>query len=336
MNTSIQAMFLQYKEVPKGTPALEIIEKIPLMGRMYTNLPYKPHYGYRNGEPLHVGEKELAVQKARLIQFNSPISIKYLVVDIDVNNALFLYLDKYLPPPHIIVENLLNGHCHYIYEIAVPVFISMNANLDPIRYFAAIQRNLVHELGGDKGFTHYICKNMFIADDRQRVLYGQFPAYELGDLAKYLDLDKVEKPKKLEDFASEGRNCELFHGSRFWAYPQKNHHTNLHTFSKVVLSYALEFNDTQFQTPLGYNEVVGVANSVSNWTWLKYDGKHARKEKCQRLAKDGKKGGKANGRRNRNKRTEAQLLLNSGMNVTAIATKLKISRQTVYNWGLKK
>jgi hypothetical protein len=327
-------MFIQYQAVPQGIPALEVIEQIPLIGRLYTDMPHKPHYGYQKGEPLHIGRKEVAIQKARLIQFNSPISIKYLVIDIDDNNALFSYLDKGLPPPHIIVENLVNGHCHYIYELVLPVLTSIKANLHPIRYFTNIQRQLNHEFDADVGFTHYICKNPLIVDDRQRVLYGQFPAYTLDDLAKYVDLDKVPPAKKLESFANGGRNCELFDGSRFWAYSQKESYAQIGFFSKAVLNYALEFNDANFQIPLGYNEVVNTARSVSEWTWKHYDGSHPRKEKSESLAELGKKGGKAKGRASRHKHPKAREMLNNGMSKVDVANRLKVTTRTLQNWGL--
>jgi len=325
-------MYLQYKELPQGTPALEIIEQIPLMGRMYTNMPYKPNYGYRKGEPLHIGKKENIINRARFLQFNSPIAIKYLVFDIDQKNSLFTYLDSNLPPPHIIIENLLNGHCHYVYELELPVLTSMNANLHPIRYFTNIQRQLTNEFDADTGFTHYICKNPFISDDKQRVLYGQFPAYTLDDLAKYVDLESVKKPRKLEEFGNAGRNCELFNTTRLWAYEQKAKAANLNQFHQDVQVFASEQNSILFRMPLPHNEVCHIAKSVSNWTWNFYDGKHPRKSLSESLAKLGKKGGKAKGRKNRNKRTQAKTLLNSGMNKTQIADKLGVSRRTINYW----
>lgn len=329
-------MYLQYTELPQGTPALEIIEQIPLMGRMYTNMPYKPHYGYKKGEPLHIDRKENVVNRARFLQFNSPIAIKYLVFDIDQKNSLFTYLDNHLPPPHIIIENLLNGHCHYIYELALPVLTSMKAHLHPIRYFTNIQRQLTHEFDADEGFSHYICKNPFISDNKQRVLYGQFAAYTLDDLAKYVDLESVKKPQKLESFGNGGRNCELFNTTRLWAYDQKERTANLHQFHQVVQNFALEQNSMLFRIPLPHNEVNDIVKSVSNWTWIFYDGRHPRKELSESLSKLGKKGGKAKGRKNRNRRTQARKLLNDGMNKTQIADKLGVSRRTVNYWLLPK
>lgn len=325
-------MFIEYQTVPQDVPALEIAEQVPLLDRFYRNMPYKPHYGYRKGEPLHIGLREDAISKARLIQFNSPISTKYLVVDLDDHNAMFSYQDKDLPPPHIIIENLTNGHCHYIYELALPVLTGKKAHLHPIRYFNNIQRQLYHEFGADIGFTHYLCKNPFIVDDKQRVLYGQFPAYTLDDLAKYVDLEKVPLTKKLESFANGSRNCELFDGVRQWAYSQKCQNNSLSSFEKEVLNFALEFNSSCFHNPLGYNEVRATAKSISKWVWRHYNGSHARQEKSEILSKFGKKGGCAKGSSYYKARAKAWQLFNQGKTKTFIAAKLGITRQTVHNW----
>lgn len=325
-------MFIEYQAVPQDVPALEIAEQVPLLDRFYRNMPYKPHYGYKKGEPLHIGLREDAISKARLIQFNSPISTKYLVVDLDDHNALFSYQDKGLPPPHIIIENLTNGHCHYVYELALPVLTGKKAHLHPIRYFNNIQRQLYHEFDADTGFTHYICKNPFIVDDSQRVLYGQFPAYTLDDLAKYVDLEKVPLNKKLESFANGSRNCELFDGVRQWAYSQKRHHNSLYSFEKEVLDFAVAFNSGRFHNPLGYNEVRATAKSISKWTWRHYNGSHARQEKSEELSNLGRRGGHAKRAAYCEIRTRARKLFNKGSTKKFIAAQVGVTRQTIHNW----
>ena len=50
------------------------------------------------------------------------------------------------------------------------------------------------------------------------------------------------------------------------------------------------------------------------------------------LSELGRKGGKAKGRANRNKRTQAKKLFEQGLNKSQIATTIGVTRRTIINW----
>jgi len=59
--------------------------------------------------------------KHRLIQFNGPRYISYLLFDVDRPAAALAWQDANLPCPTLIVENPRNTFAHYAYELATPV-----------------------------------------------------------------------------------------------------------------------------------------------------------------------------------------------------------------------
>src|SRR5712672_2678650 len=75
-----------------------------------------------NGTRHGVFQPPVAMAKSkalrhRLVQFNGPKYLSYLVFDIDRAEAVLAWQDANLPRPTLIIENPFNGHAHYAYEL---------------------------------------------------------------------------------------------------------------------------------------------------------------------------------------------------------------------------
>ncbi|WP_448340290.1 replication initiation protein [Haemophilus influenzae] len=76
-----------------------------------------------------------------------------MVLDLDRENSAMDWELLGLPSPNIVVQNRLNGRCHYIYALEVPICNTKNARFKPISYFKKIQRAYIDKLGADQ---HYV------------------------------------------------------------------------------------------------------------------------------------------------------------------------------------
>ena len=70
-------------------------------------------------------EKALAYRYVELNQLYK----KFIALDIDIPGSAFLWDERGLPPPSIIVINPENTHCHYFYELKVPVYYTEQARV---------------------------------------------------------------------------------------------------------------------------------------------------------------------------------------------------------------
>lgn len=86
---------------------------------------------FDNGVQLY--PKDVALTH-KYIQFND-LFIKFMVLDLDRENSAMDWELLGLPSPNIVVQNRLNGRCHYIYALEVPICNTKNARFKPISYF---------------------------------------------------------------------------------------------------------------------------------------------------------------------------------------------------------
>jgi hypothetical protein len=95
-----------------------------------------------------------------------------------------------------------------------------------------------------------------------------FPTkYHLSDFTEYFDLPEVRWVKPdAEKCEIRGRNDELFHTLRLWAYKAVKEHSNEDMWCQTALGQAEAIN-ASFQKPLHFNEVKTTAKSVSAWVW---------------------------------------------------------------------
>jgi hypothetical protein len=123
---------------------------------------------------------------------------------------------------------------------------------------------MTRQLKGDLAFTHTLTKNPL--HDRWTV--ETFPTrYHLSDFTEYFDLPDVRWVKPdAEKCEIRGRNDELFHTLRLWAYTAVKEHINEDVWYQTALGQAEAIN-ASFQKPLQFNEVKTTAKSVSTWVW---------------------------------------------------------------------
>ncbi|ODN41527.1 replication initiation protein [Piscirickettsia litoralis] len=182
-----------------------------------SSLPKKPYCSYKLSEGLSIWPAELAL-KTNYIQPNSPMSIHWMVIDIDRPESALLYEKLNLPTPNIIVINKTNGHSHYYYKVD-EVYTSKNASIKAQRYYEAVKKAYVKALDADPAYTGLIAKNP--VSDQWLTLYLTAHEYQLGELASHVKLESLFIPKSRKIRDEDGRNVQLFDTLRFWAYANK-------------------------------------------------------------------------------------------------------------------
>lgn len=194
----------------------------------------------------------------------NPVFRKYLSFDLDYPQAGRRFEELKVPPPTIVTTNRSNGHAHYLYELVTPVAFHETARTKPQEYFEAIELELTRQLDADFAFTHTLTKNPL----HDRWIVETFPAkYHLSEFTEYFDLPAHDRFKsKAEKCEIRGRNDELFHTLRYWAYAEVKKHTVEEVWHISARQQAETINAC-FQQPLGCNEVKSTAKSISEWVW---------------------------------------------------------------------
>lgn len=309
------------------------MQKLSLgLAQITDRFPSKPYCS----DDLHLGlqirPKHLALLK-RYIQPNHPYYTHFFVFDLDYPTA---YIDFYysmigVPTPNLIVENPENGHAHYIYQLATPIYQTNASNDKPIKYANAVYTALRTALDADINYSGLITKNVVHKHWRTHVLREQ--PYTLDQLSERLDLTtrQINKEIKIDEAVGLGRNCCVFHTVRHWAYVEirKYRSSSFKLWSDSVLSKCCSVNQ-EFTAPMQYNEVKGIAKSIARWVWKRDS--YAYQEFIDRQTRKGALGGKAKGEAYSDKRKQALRLKAKGMSNTDIAKKLGVARYTVIRW----
>ncbi|MDD3500782.1 MAG: primase C-terminal domain-containing protein, partial [Sulfurovum sp.] len=186
------------------------------------------------------------------------------------------------------------------------------------------------------GYSGLITKNP--AHPLWRTLRGPRLAYELGELAEWVDLPK-HLPKRKPEQIGLGRNVTVFDWLRHYAYRHIRHYKgdirNYVLWQAHLNNKALERNG-ELLIPLDGREVWHIAKSVAKWTWRQFDlaASDARFSALQ--AHRGRKGGVASGlsraAKNEDKRASARLMAAQGYSSRAIAASLGVNQSTVVRW----
>ena len=303
-----------------------------VLDHFINTIPKKPYASDDLMYGVKIYSKDAALRKVYL-QPNHPYYLHNIVFDLDYSASLveILYSKTGIPLPNLIVENKENGRSHAIYYLKTPVFKTDASRQKPIIYLNAIQRTLQHVLDADVNYTGLICKNPL--NDRWRTNTLRQTPYTLDELANKLEIDwkQISKPIKQNEAVGLGRNCYLFHTARLWAYVAIRKHRGA-TYSiwlQSVLDHCLKLNES-ITDPLGYNEVRGIAKSISRYCWKRDP--HCYAMFIERQTLKGRKGGKAKGEAYSFKREQAVRYKASGMSYTEIADKLNVSRRSVIYW----
>ncbi len=227
------------------------------------------------------------------IQANPPHLRVWSLYDIDRPGGALAWEGPNLPPPSWAAVNRENAHAHLAYGLRVPVLTSsMEARQAPLRYLNAVEAAFRAKLQADDGFSGLITKNP--AHPLWRTLQGPDLAYELGDLAEWVDLEHF-KPRQGVKVAEIGlgRNVTVFDFVRLWAYKNVREYKNVRGgfvyWQKAVYDRCMARNG-DFTHPMDNREAYHIARSVAKWTWQRFDleASDARFSKLQAFRRTGK------------------------------------------------
>ena len=208
------------------------------------------------------------------IQANPPHLRVWSLYDIDRPAGGLAWEDANLPPPSWATVNKANGHAHLAYGLRAPVLTaSMEARQAPLRYLNAVEAAFRAKLGGDDGFSGLLTKNP--SHPLWWTLKGPELAYELGDLAEWVDLDKFKTRQGVKVAeVGLGRNVTVFDFVRLWAYKKvrefKGQQGGFVHWQKAVYDRCLARN-ADFGQPMDSREAYQISKSVAKWTWNKFD-----------------------------------------------------------------
>jgi hypothetical protein len=221
------------------------------------------------------------------LQLNPADWLNFLVVDVDVEDALLNLMHPAVPEPTWIIENPATGHAQAGWAIE-PVYRGEGARPGPIRFADAVQRALDRLVDGDPCFTRYLVRNPAAAFPAGRVWWGRRTSpWSLGDLkahmAEYIDpfhdaaIDGPATPAwdpgtsllgrsgipraAVTDTATEvGRNTAIFRATRRWLWDQRQlRHQTPSEAASIAHARAL---NAQLPHPLSDGEVACLARSA--------------------------------------------------------------------------
>lgn len=298
---------------------------------LFSDLPKKPYC--TNAKGFCCIRTKLQAIKHAYIQPNTPFWVRWLVFDVDYEQALFAYYDNHAPRPHLIIRNPQNGHAHYCYRLATPVGLTGKTSQKSIDYLQAVYFALSERLGADWGYSTNLIKNP-THDAWESFTAGQTDPYTLDELAEWLRLPtKAEIRKAKQERANDdyfGRNCSVFHATRYKAYAIAHKH-DYNTLFTAVLAIANEQN-AKFDNPMNSNEVRHIAKSIAKYCKSPRFTAISAEWFSRLQAHRGKQGGKAKGRAYQDKREQAKILANKGLSIRQIAEQIGVSKSAVANY----
>lgn len=84
---------------------------------------------------------------------------KHIILDIDEPGSAYWWEERNLPPPTIVIVNPKNAHCHYLYELNVPVYYTENAKRAPQKFYENTDIALTNALDADLAYVGKFVKN---------------------------------------------------------------------------------------------------------------------------------------------------------------------------------
>lgn len=220
----------------------------------------------------------LSALKRPYIQANPPHLRVWSIFDVDRERGgaaafgALAWEEANLPPPSWAAANCENGNAHLVWGLSAPVLVdSPDMRQRPLRYLCAVEAGFRAKLNADSGYSGLLTKNP--AHPLWRTLRGPRLAYELGELADWIDIPKHLPRRKPEEIGL-GRNVTLFEWLRQYAYRHIRHYKgdvrNFVLWQAHLNGNALERNG-DFQAPMDGREVWHIARSVAKWTWQRFD-----------------------------------------------------------------
>lgn len=256
------------------------------------NLPKKPYCSNDLSQGLLIRPKETAIN-FKYLQANSPYYQHYLILDLDYEAVMaeILYSKSGTPLPNLLIENPENGKAHLLFHLQTPIYTTDASRTKPIMYANAILKRLQTLFDADVGYSGLITKNPLSKEWRAYTLRSK--PYSLNELAQNLDLSwkDAKKPILKDEAIGLGRNCYVFHMARHWAYVEirKYRGSTYTSWMDCVLSHCQSLNNG-LTDPMSYNEVKGIAKSISRYCWKK--DAYCYQEFIDRQTRKGKLGGR--------------------------------------------
>lgn len=279
--------------------------------------------------------------RKKYIQANPPQLRVWSIYDIDYNDSGMAWEQCMLPEPSWTSMSRDTGRVHLAYGLSVPVLINgQNMRNKPLRYLAAVESAFTSRLNADTAYSGFITKNP--ASSHWRTFLGRKSYYDLFELAEYVELPKHIPKIDCSKLNQIGicRNIAIFEWLRFWAYRHIKEYKALglvgfKEWQRACENRAFERNG-EFHNPLIAKEVLCIANSVSKWTWTKFDfeasDKRFRERQAHRGTIGGLRSGEARSLLNETKRSAAKGMYASGKTIREIATELSVGKSTVGDW----
>ena len=235
--------------------------------------PRRPYCTDDFADGVRIRSLKQALTKA-YIQPNPPHLRVWSIYDIDRPGGALAWEAANLPEPSWVTVNKQNAHAHIVYGLSAPVLVnSMEARQAPLRYLNAVEAAFRALLQGDDGYSGLITKNP--AHPLWRTLQGRNLAYDLAELADWVDLSKFKAdPGVKVAEVGLGRNVTVFDFVRLWSYKKvrqfKGQQGGFVFWQKAVYDRCMARN-SDFTRPMDSREIYQIAKSVSKWTWQRFD-----------------------------------------------------------------
>lgn len=232
-----------------------------------------------------VFEKDNAVRRIeraitkKYIQPNSFNSKSWLIFDIDYAVTPEQITDDICAPePTLFVSNPANGHAHVFYLLKTAVHANSHSSQRALKYAAAIEVGLAQRLNADMTYGALLAKNALNEAWRVFSTTTKPVAYELSELAEYVDLNVLGSSANDDDnLYGLNRNYTLFERLRTWAYKairQTSESTDFSSWYEACLSRGEGIN-AGFKSaglePLAFGEIKSTAKSVAKFTHKHFD-----------------------------------------------------------------
>ena len=247
-------------------------------------LPRKPYCKDEKGGPPLIRSRKAALRR-RFIQVNDPWRYRFLLFDVDSDEARFAVEDAGLPQPCWTALSE-NGHAHIAYQLETPVYLQ--GRKKPLEYLAAVENGVRRALRGDSAYSGFLTHNP-VHPDFETVATGY--ALELGDLAAEVDLSAPSEP-----VSGIGRNCETFealrkHAARAIILYLGQGEADFDRWEASCIQWAVTFSQEHHDKPLWDAEANGIGRSVAKWIWKRFSLEAFSAIQAARGRKGGLKGG---------------------------------------------
>lgn len=269
--------------------------------------------------------------KKRYIQPNDFNSRQWLVYDIDrPTHPDEIRHDCLAPEPTIFVSNPKNRHAHLFYLLNTPVHQNADSSQRALRFAAAVDCGMALKLDADMAYAGLLAKNA--AHEHWEVLHTVPQAYELNELAGYVDTNILQSSAANLPAYGLHRNYTIFEGLRKWAYKAiRQGYPAFEQWDRAVLTRALALNMAMHKRDipsLPEQEIEHIAKSVAKFTHRNF----SQAGFSQWQAAQGAKGGVAKGKAYGDKRIKARLLRLQGNTYQSIADQIGASKRSIITW----